>query len=65
MAHFHEGMVKDGMAKGRSDHKAAKGGHHTFGKSGGGHGGLHTKLISSPMSPKMAPPKTAKMAGGK
>lgn len=65
MAHFHEGMIKENMHKGRADHKASKGGHGTFGKSGGGQGGLHTKLIASPMSPKMVPPKTAKMAKGK
>ena len=61
MAIFHEGMRKMGHHKGRSDHKASKGGHHTFGKSGGGHGGLHSKLIASPMSPKM--PAVAKGMG--
>ncbi len=37
----------------RKDHHASHHGHKQFGKSGAGHGGLHTKLISSPMSPKM------------
>lgn len=40
-------------------------GNKQFGKSGGGHSNLKTKLISSPMSATMAPPKTAKMAKGK
>jgi hypothetical protein len=37
----------------RKDHHASHHGHKQFGKSGGGHGGLHSKLIASPMSPKM------------
>ena len=53
MAHFHEGMTKMGMNKGRGDKKGSKGGHAIFGKSGGGNGGLHSKLISSVQSPKM------------
>ena len=37
----------------RKDHEASHHGHKMFGKSGAGHGGMHSKLISSPMSPKM------------
>lgn len=40
-------------------------GNKQFGKSGGGHSNLKTKLISSPMSAAMAPKKTASMAKGK
>ena len=58
-------MDKMGMNKGRSDSKASKGGHALFGKSGGGSGGVHTKMFSTPMTPKMAPPKLASAAGGK
>jgi len=65
MAIHHEGMWRNGMNKGRSDSKASKGGHALFGKSGGGSGGVHTKMFSSPMTPKMAPPKLASAAGGK
>lgn len=50
---------------GRGDAKAGKGGHKTFGKSGGGNGSISSKLIASPMSPKMAPPKTTSFAGKK
>lgn len=53
------------MNKGRSDSKASKGGHALFGKSGGGSGGVHTKMFSTPMTPKMAPPKLASAASGK
>jgi len=65
MAIFHYGMKKVGMNKGRSDSKASKGGHAMFGKSGGGQGGVHTKLMSSPMTPKMGPPKMTSAASGK
>lgn len=65
------GMVKSGMHKGRSDMKAMKGGDKTFGKSGGGQGGVSTKLLSSPMASNTATKfastaakgKTTKMAG--
>ena len=71
MAIFHEGMLKLGMHKGRSDMKASKGGDKMFGKQHGGGEGVHTKLISSAMSGKMAPKfsetaskgKTKKLAG--
>lgn len=41
-----------GHSSKRKDHHASAGGG-KFGKSGGGKGGMHSKLISSPMSPKM------------
>ena len=46
----------------RKDHHAANHGNKAFGKSGGGHGGMHTSLISSPMSPKMLGEKASKMS---
>ena len=65
MAIFHERMTKMGMHKGRGDGKAGKGGHALFGKSGGGAAGVTTKMFSTPMTAKMAPPKLASAAGGK
>ena len=57
MAHkYHGGHAHDGhtMAHGkRHDHHVSHKGHKMFGESGGGHGGIHTKLVSSPMSKKM------------
>jgi len=50
---FHQGMKQRGENSGRADERAADGGDRTFGKSGGGHGGIHTDLIASPMSPDM------------
>lgn len=50
-----EGLDKAGFHEGRADHKAERGGHEIFGRSGGGNGGLHSQLISSPMSPQMMP----------
>lgn len=44
--------------------KASKAGG-KFGKSGGGKGGIHNKLIASAMSPKMAPPKAGSFGGKK
>lgn len=44
--------------------KASKGGG-KFGKSGGGKGGLHSRLLSSPMSPGMAPKGGGKSLHGK
>lgn len=40
----------------------AKGG---FGKSGGGKGSISSKLLSSPMSPKMTPKGGGKKMSGK
>ena len=64
MAIHHLGMLKEGHNRGRSDMKASKGGG-KFGKSGGGKGGLHSKLLSSPMSPGMTPKGGGKQLGGK
>ena len=55
MAIHHLGMTKEGFNLGRADRKASAGGHEIFGKSGGGHGGISSDLISSPMSPQMMP----------
>ena len=60
-----EGFVKQGMHKGRSDMKASKGGHKEFGKAHGGGEGVHTKLISSAMSGKMAPKFSETASKGK
>jgi hypothetical protein len=60
-----EGFTKMAMHKGRADGKAGKGGHALFGKSGGGAAGVTTKMFSTPMTAKMAPPKLASAAGGK
>lgn len=49
----------------RDDHHAMHHGHPPFGKSGGGHGGLKSKLVSSPMSPGMTPKKGGKSLHGK
>lgn len=53
-----------GKHSARKDHAASHHGHKSFGKSGGGHGGLHSKMLSSPMSPKM-PGADKALSGGK